>query len=58
VTSAAADEGKITVAASLAQILELSGADFVAVDFDLRNSTLHGFVGANDGCGSGTKTSR
>jgi polysaccharide biosynthesis transport protein len=41
VTSPAAGDGKTTIVARLAQSLALSGADVVAVDFDLRNPMLH-----------------
>jgi Mrp family chromosome partitioning ATPase len=41
VTSPAADDGKTTVVAGLANSLSASGADVVAVDLDLRKPDLH-----------------
>ena len=41
VTSPATGDGKTTVVASLARTLALSGADVVALDFDLRKPMLH-----------------
>jgi Mrp family chromosome partitioning ATPase/HAMP domain-containing protein len=47
VTSPAADDGKTTVAAGLAQSLATSGSDVLAVDLDLRKPELHSYFNAS-----------
>ena len=50
-TSTIADEGKSTIAANLATILQMAGHKVILVDFDLRKPTIHKFFNMPNGSG-------